>query len=198
MAEISIEEVNNRFNEELQKQINGTLPEGHIYKLGHPEAALLAAGIADLLIELSATKLTDKSSESYRSKHPFDIEYIKNLPKAINEPIAVFKSTKENDDSKIILTELKDKNGNNFLAVIRVRKSNEKNILDVNSIVSTYPKDRVIDIISWFMSGRKAGKKKLTLWLDEKKVRNFVLSQPSNVIAEEHKEDLIINIIKNF
>jgi hypothetical protein len=198
MKEICLEKVNEQFNEELQRQIDGTLPKGHVYQLGKPGNALLAAGMVNLPIELSAERLAYKASLNYKSKHPFDIAEVKNLPKAINKPIAVFKSTKVNDNSKIILTELKDKRGNHFLAVIRVRRSNEENILDVNSIASIYPKDRAIDIFSWFMSGMKSGKKKLTLWLDEKKVRNFVLSQPSNVIAEEHKEDLIINIINNF
>jgi hypothetical protein len=194
MAEISLEEVNNRFNEELQRQIDGNLPEGHIYELCRPEAALLAAGVADLPIELSAERLAYKANINYRNKHPFDIAEVKNLPKAINEPIAVFKSTKLNDNSKIILTELKDKNGYNFVASIKVRKGakGRKNSLDVNSITSTYPKDNVSDLINWIKSGNK-----LTLWLDKKKALNFVSSQ-STLIAGGHKEGLLINIIKKF
>jgi hypothetical protein len=124
MRNMNLEEINCQFNNELQLQIEGKLPKGHIYQLGKPEKALLDAGIADLPIELSATKLTDKSSKSYRSKHPFDISEAKNLPKAINEPVAVFKSTKLNDDSKIILTELKRfKSGNKLTLWLDKKKA---------------------------------------------------------------------------
>jgi hypothetical protein len=193
MADISLEEVNNRFNEELQRQIDGNLPEGHVYELGRPEAALLAAGVADLPIELSAERLAYKASVNYRNKHPFDIAEVKNLPKAINEPIAVFKSTKLNDNSKIILTELKDKNGNNFIAIIKLQKKKSgRNSIDINNINSTYPKDRVEEIINWLKSGHK-----LTLWLDKKKALNFISVQ-STLIGNGNKEGLLINIIKNF
>jgi hypothetical protein len=195
MAEINLEEVNNRFNEELQRQIDGNLPEGHIYELGRPEAALLAAGIADLPIELSAERLAYKASVNYRNKHPFDIVEVKNLPKAINEPIAVFKSTKLSDDSKIILTELKDKNDNNFVIVLKVHKDpHNRNVnIEVNDIRSIYPKDKAEGSISWLKSGHK-----LTLWLDKKKALNFVSTQSTNLIGGGNKEGLLINIIKNF
>jgi hypothetical protein len=193
-----LEDINARFNEELQRQIEGALPAGHVYRLGRPQAALLAAGVADLAVELSAERLARKANPKYKSAHPFDIAEVRNLPKAINEPIAVFKSAKVSDDSKIVLTELKDKNGNNFIAVVKLRKGDRKNILDVNTIASVYPKDRAVDVIGWLASGQKAGKNRLTLWLDKEKARGFVLSQPSNVIAGGHKEGSLINIINNF
>jgi hypothetical protein len=194
MEEICLEKVNERFNEELQRQIDGVLPKGHVYQLGKPGEALLEAGVADLPIELSAERLAYKANLNYRNKHPFDIAEVKNLPKAINEPIAIFKSTKINDDSKIILTELRDKNGNNFVAVIKLRKGAQgrKNSLETNSITSIYPKDRIEEIINWLKSG-----KKLILWMDKKKAHNFMSSQ-STLIAGGHKEGSLINIINNF
>ena len=53
----SIKEVNDRFNAELQQQIDGTLPKGHIYQLGIPGDILISAGIEDLPIELAASRL---------------------------------------------------------------------------------------------------------------------------------------------
>jgi hypothetical protein len=192
--EICLEKVNERFNEELQRQVDGTLPKGHVYQLGKPGNALLAAGVADLPVELSAERLAYKASLNYRNKHPFDIAEVKNLPRAINEPIAVFKSTKTNDDSKMILTELKDKSGNNFIAVIKLRKDphNRKINIEINDISSIYPKDRIEEIVNWLKSG-----KKLILWLDKKKALNFVSTQ-STLIGGGNKEGLLINIIKNF
>lgn len=42
-----MDEVNRKFNEELQQQINGTLAEGHVYQLGNPNKELLSAGIPE-------------------------------------------------------------------------------------------------------------------------------------------------------
>ena len=148
--------MNDRFNYELKLQIEGTLPKGHIYQLGKPGQVLQNAGIPDLPIELKAGRLEHKASENYKNKHQFDIADIKDLPKAINEPIAVFNSTK-NDGAKIILTDLKDKKGNNFVAVIKMYKDalGKKNSMDINSIVSIYPKDNIAELKNWFKSGNK-------------------------------------------
>ena len=61
MVTDSIKEINDRFNEELSKQIDGTLPKGHIYRLGKPCEILLKTGFQDLPIELSSTRLEEKS-----------------------------------------------------------------------------------------------------------------------------------------
>ncbi|MCL2283350.1 MAG: hypothetical protein FWC26_08545 [Fibromonadales bacterium] len=44
----SMENINRQFNYELQQQIEGKLPKGHIYKLGYPGKILLSAGVPDL------------------------------------------------------------------------------------------------------------------------------------------------------
>ena len=190
----SMENLNSQFNNELQQQIEGTLPKEHIYNLGYPGEILLSAGIENLPIELSAARLALKASKEYESGHPFDLSDIKNLPDAINNPIAVFNSTKK-DNAKIILTELKDKNGHSFIVIIKIRKGakNRKVGLDRNSIVSIFPKDQVADLINWLKSGNK-----LTAWLDREKALCFVSSQSSDVIAGGHKEGSIINIVNNF
>jgi hypothetical protein len=195
MEEICSEKINERFNEELQRQIDGKLPKGHVYRLGKPENALLAAGVADLPIEVSAKRIATKADSNYRRKHPFDLQDIKDLPKAINNPIAVFNSTK-NDGAKIILTELKDKNGNNFVVVIRTRINPDIRKVDVgiNSLQSLYPKDNITDLINWFKSGYK-----LIAWLNKEKALRFISTQSTNLIAGGEKtQDPVINILNNF
>lgn len=169
-------EVNKQFNEELQQQIEGTLPKGHVYALGKPGVALLSAGIPDLPIELSADRLELKSSKEYKSNHPFDLKNIKNLPDALNHPIAVFESRKVKGGS-VVLTELKQ-DGNNFVVAIHVRKSDEsfKIDIEVNSIRSLYPKDRVGGIIEWINSG-------LMRWVDKEKASDFLSTQWPNYIG---------------
>lgn len=167
---VALSAVNERFNEELQQQIEGTLPKGHVYALGKPGVALLSAGIPDLPIELSADRLELKASKEYESNHPFDLENIKNLPDALNHPIAVFESRKGNGGS-VILTELKQ-GRNNFVVAIHVRKSDKSRKIDieVNSIRSLYPKDRVGGVIEWINSG-------LMRWVDKEKASDFLSIQ---------------------
>ena len=185
----AMENINSKFNKELQLQIEGTLPKGHIYRLGYPGDILLSAGIENLPIELIASRLENKSNINYKNKHPFEISEIKDLPKAINSPIAIFNSTKLNDNSNIILTELKDKNGNNFVVVLKVFKNPVGNKIntEVNNIRSVYPKDRIEEIMNWIKSGYK-----LVKWLDKEKALNFVSTQSPYRIVSGNKEGSII------
>gem|GEM_PF-4843272 len=119
---------------------------------------------------------------------------IKNLPKSINSPIAVFNSTRQ-DGAKIILTELQ-RNGYNFVVVINAhinplcRKIN----ISVNDIKSLYPKDNITDLINWFKSGNK-----LIAWIDKEKALSFISTQSTNLIGGGNKtQDSICNIVKNF
>ena len=170
---MNLEEINNQFNKELQQQITGTLSKGHVYKLGLPGQILIKAGMPELQIELNAERLAFKASVDYG--HPFDLLKLKDLPKAINEPIAVFNSTKK-DGSKVILTELLC-NGFNFLVITKIRKSpNIRKInLKVNSIRSIYPKENISGIIDWINS-----KDNLLCWIDKKKALHFI--QPNRPI----------------
>ncbi|MDE6515531.1 MAG: hypothetical protein K2L03_05775 [Bacteroidales bacterium] len=79
--------VNARFNAELSRQIAGTLPPGHIYRLGHPGRILRAAGFPHAPIEMAASRL---ASKSVQANHPFDISDMYDLVLFINSPVAVF------------------------------------------------------------------------------------------------------------
>ena len=174
-AHLSPDEVNVRFNSELQQQIDETLPKGHIYQLGMPSAALKAAGVPDLPIELSADRLSEKASTEYASGHPFELSEIENLPQALATPIAVFDSRK-GEHSKVALTELESK-GNNFVAILRVQKKGPGwTEVEINDVRSLYPKDRVGGIIDWINNG-------LLRWVDKEKAARFLLVQGPNYLG---------------
>jgi hypothetical protein len=187
--------VNERFNAELQQQIDGTLPKGHVYKLGNTGEILQSAGIKDLPIELSAERLQNKAREEYRNAHPFDLAEVKDLPKAINKPIAVFDSTKK-DESKVILTELQH-NGSNFIAILRVSRSKEgrKINIEVNDIRSIYPKENISGVLDWINS-----KDNLMKWVDKEKIMRFISTQSTNLIGGGNKAHLnsTTKVIQNF
>jgi hypothetical protein len=171
----SIKDINDRFNEELQQQIDGTLPKGHVYSLGMPNDILRSAGLPNLPIEMSAERLAGKSQQA---NHPFELSETEGLPAAIQHPIAIFDSTKK-DGSSVILTELKH-GDSNFVAVLGVRQSDKQRKIDVevNSIRSLYPKTHIRGIIDWFNS-----KDNLLRWVDKEKALNFISTQEPNYLA---------------
>jgi len=155
---MELEEINKRFNNELQQQINGTLPKGHIYGLGYPGTNLLSAGLPNMPIELNAIRLAEKTSENYG--HPFNIADLKNLPKAINDPIAVF-SYGDKTKAVNIITEI-EVNRKNILVGIALNPEINGKKLNINSIRTVFPKD-FSEWENWINQGK-------ALYLNEEKM----------------------------
>jgi hypothetical protein len=183
-----VEAVNAQFNDDLQRHIDGTLPKNHIYKLGNPGEILLSAGIRDLPIELSADRLAYKASVNYH--HPFDIDCLKDLPKAINNPIAIFNDVRK-DGGKVILTELQH-NKNNFVVAMNLRKNSDSRTdgMETNTILTVFPKDQFHGVIGWFNS-----KDNLLRWVDKEKTLSLITTQPTNLAASGNKGRAINNAI---
>jgi hypothetical protein len=85
--------------------------------------------------------------------HPFELSELKNLPKAIQDPVMIFDS-KTIVGRIVILTELKN-NGYNFVVTMEIYHKGEfnKGAIEINSIRSVYPKDQIRDILSWAENG---------------------------------------------
>lgn len=162
-----IEDVNKRFNERLESLKADPKQKGGELKLGYPGTFLRDAGLGDSEIVLEYAKIERKSSEKYKNDHPFDVEDIKDLPKAINTPIAVFDNTNGKDAGKTILTELQ-KDGKNFIVAIRAAERRQKGgiVLEVNEIKTLFPKE-ARGIVNWFNTGKTCNvdKEKALTWL---------------------------------
>ena len=152
----NIEEVNRKFNNDLDRQIAGTLPKGYIHQLGTPGDILLSTGVPNLPIELSATRLEKKSKQEI---HPFDIADLKNLPKELQRPIAVFSYGNPQKAQNIII-EIQSK-GKNYLVELSLNYN--RNGLDVNSIRGLFPKD-LHEWLTWIQDGK-------TLYLNKERVQ---------------------------
>lgn len=191
----SLESINQRFNDELDQQINNRLPKGHIYKLGMPGNALLSAGVRDIPIEMPAKVLETKSSKEYKSQHPFNLSEVINLPDAIQNPIAVFESERiDQPDRRVILTELKS-SGKNFLAILDIYS--RRGVNEVNSIVSIYPKDSAVHIGKWFDSETYFSRN-LIRYVDKNKASQWLSGNSSYVNSAGLSSRRIANIINNF
>ncbi|WP_320973830.1 JAB domain-containing protein, partial [Dysgonomonas capnocytophagoides] len=189
--------INDRFNKELQQQIEGTLPKGHVYYLGNPNNILRCAGIPDLSIELAASKLSLKASKTYESNHPFELSAVMNLPGAIQNPIAVFDS-KTRAGSKVIMTELTNSEGNHFIIAMQTNIPKNRygtRTIQINDIRSVYPKDNIRDIVNWINRGD------LLKWVDKTKLGNWLAQQRSNsaeVATPVSEFDVASKIVENY
>ncbi len=185
-AYVSMDDISDLFDEELQMQIEGNLPKGHIYKLGRPGAILLSTGIPDLPIELSSTRLAEKASVSH---HPFNLEDVKGLPNALQNPVAIFAYGDKGKAQNLIVQIEKD--GNNFVVGLFIRPTVKGNVLEINSIRGIYPKDTA-EWLNWITQGK-------LLYADKKKIQTLIDKQRKNLADVEYLNlDSIANIIENF
>ena len=176
----SLREVNDRFNEKLATLTEENARE-RILNVGTPSPILLACGIEDKPIRLYGAKLLSKVR-----KHGYKIDDLKNLPLAMNSPIAVFEGSREN--SFAILTELRIGN-NNVLAALSVGKGGHD--VDFNIISSVYDK-RENSVARWVNDGKM-------LWVDKKKALDY-FSVSAPLAEAQNNQELIstTKVIQNF
>lgn len=179
-----IEEVNERFNAELQMQIEGTLPNGHVYDLGMPSDVLLSTGFPNVPIELSATHLATKATAAH---HPFGIEEMKDLAKFIQKPMAVFSYGDKNKSQNMIVEIQHD--GKNF--VVGIHFNQQRHGAVVNDIRGLYPKDNA-EWLNWITQGK-------LLYADKERIQTLI-DQQRRTLAEVDYLDLnsIAKIVKDF
>lgn len=180
----NIDEVNDQFNAELQQQIEGTLPQGHIYQLGHPSEALQAAGIPNLPIELAASCLSNKSKQE---NHPFELSEIENLLEAIQQPLAVFRSA-THIGSYVVLTEIKHQ-GKNYVAAIQTNRP--KGRIKINSVRSIHYRNSNTHIANWIDEG-------LLEYVDKQKMVEWLSKQRYNSAEVRKLFNHATNIVNNF
>ena len=180
----NIEQVNIKFNEDIDRQISGNLPNGYIHQLGTPGNILLSTGIPNLPIELSASHLNKKANQK---NHPFNIADIKNLPEALQKPIAIFEYGDKSKAQNIIVEIEKD--GKNFLVGLSL--NSDYRGIAINDIRGLFPKETA-NWLNWIQEGK-------ALYLNKEKVQKLITQQRTN-LAEVSNLDLnsINNIIENF
>lgn len=186
----SLKEVNDKFNDRLAQLIENPNQKDRVLHLGRSSQFLIDGGIADAEIELDFDKFVRKSSEKYKNNHPFSAGDIKDLPKAIAYPVAVFNSTTKKDH--VVMTEL-NHDGKNFIVAIRATEQNRKNkvVLEVNQITSLYPKGER-GIIYWINNNKLSN-------VDKEKALHFIEAlQPHAGTLTSEELSSAANIVRNF
>ena len=183
----SVEEVNQKFNDELDAYANKSLPQGHRFDLGMPSPELESAGFPRLPISMRSALLSAKSA---LARHPFSPKDLKDLVKAIQRPIAVFNYTKDNMRNVIVDLE---RGGKHFL--VGVTLGYKGNGIEINSVSGLFPKDSH-EWIKWIQDGK-------AIRIDQKeKVLNLIDSLRTTNTAESARIgldlDTAANIVQGF
>ena len=177
----SIGEVNERFNEQL-----GTLTEKNadsiVFSLGRPSAILQSAGVENKPMKLYGNKVIKKMR-----KHGFALEELRDLPRAVADPIAVFNNYGE-DGNRSILTELHTANGN-FLVTISLGKG--KDDIDFNIVSSVFGKGET-NIIDWLDRG-------LATYINKEKALNYLHHSALHAVTSDNPRlSSAAKLVENF
>lgn len=187
------DDINTKFNIRLAELVKNPDQKDKVLHLGRSSKFLTDGGLADAEIILEFDKLAHKSKEGYKHEHPFDISDIKDLPKAISSPIAVFDNTNDKNDGRVILTELK-KDGRNFIVAVKTSAQNRRGgiVLEINQITTLFPKDAK-GIVYWFNSGKATN-------IDKEKALRFIEALPNHPGTTIKEEELFsaAKVVENF
>ena len=175
-----IERVNAVFNDELDA-FSEDNANRIIFSLGRPSEVLRAAGVPDMPMKLYGSKLLKKIK-----KHGFDKVALRDLPRAVANPIAVFNNRKQ-EGNRAILTELHTEQGN-VLVAINLGKGAD---VDFNVVSSVFGKGKN-GVVEWI------NKRQFT-YVDEEKALNYLhLAAPIAAASDNQKLSLAANIVKDF
>lgn len=185
-AEGSVAALNTRFNNELQQQIDGNLPSNHIYQMGNPGKILLSTGVPDLPIQMNAKRLQDKAT---LFDHNFELYEVKDLVKALQNPLAVFSYGDKTKAQNIIVP--LQKNGKNFIVGLSLNPTIGGKALEINSIRNVFPKDNS-EWLNWISQGK-------ALYLDKEKIQTLIAQQRTNLADVEYLDlDSAAKVVENF
>lgn len=178
--EYTPEETNQRFNEGLDG-LTETNADKVELSLGRPSSLLIAAGVEDKPMKLYGNKVIKKLK-----KHGFKLEELKDLPRAVANPIAVFKNYGK-EGNRSILTELKTEQGN-FLVTLTLGKGHD---VDFNVVTSVFGKGEN-NIIDWINKG-------FATYINKEKALNYLHHSALEAVTSDKKElSSATNIVRNF
>ena len=143
--ESDIEDVNKRFNKELERYEKGETPVGTRFDLGMPSKELESAGFPYLPISMRASLLSRKAGTE---RHPFEASDLRDLVKAMQKPIVIFKYSKENMRNLIVDVM---HGGKHFL--VGVTLDYKAGDIEVNSVSGLFPKESH-EWIKWIQDGK--------------------------------------------
>ena len=153
---------------------------------------LKLTGAEVLPVEIAKTDL----EKILNGKHAGDItpEIMKQLPRALTNPIMIFKSyTGPNgEERRVVVVDLKDSNGATIVVPFELKVTTRKNY-EINRIASAYGKTKKkskIPSYEWFIGQLNEGN---LLYVNRKKAINEILQRSPNWPMPEEKVDNLLS-----
>jgi hypothetical protein len=176
-----LHETNRIFNEELENY--DSLNTGHVFKLGIPGDLLQDYGFSTNPLELSKRVIETKSHDP---AHPFTVQELKNLPEALQKPLAIFKYT---DPAKLNLIVDLSIGEKKFLVGVQLDSTYRGNA--VNNIRGLLPKD-THEWLNWIQQDK-------ALYLDKEKIQALINQSGINLLKVGYLNlEVIKKIIREF
>tara|TARA_R110002051_G_scaffold316016_2_gene395136 strand:- start:3242 stop:9019 length:5778 start_codon:yes stop_codon:yes gene_type:complete len=142
--------------------------DGRYLQINETSDFLTESGLPDLPIIIDESTISEKLD-----KHEYmglRITHFSNLPEAILNPVAVFKSNTREKDSFVILTE---RVVDGKVLVASIAMTQKKGEMKVNKITSFHPRKYENEIGNWIREGK-------TLNLNVEKAKNLISDTASN------------------
>ena len=177
-----IDVVNERFNEELDNLTEENADKITLW-LGNPSDVLLSSGIENKPLKLYGNKVIKKMK-----KHGFALDELRDLPKAVADPIAVFDNY-QREGNRTILTELRSQEKNIMVAVTLGKNGVD---VDFNTVSSVFGKGSS-NVVDWISKGYLA-------YVDKEKALNYLHFSERNIseAADNSRLSSAANIVKSF
>ena len=182
-----LKEVNERFNEELQRYVSGEMDKNEMLHLGNPQG-VIKEFLPNLPIVMRQ-RIIKKGSEK---RHNVDVAAIMDMPESLSAPIFVFQRS---TDTIGVLTDMKDREGKNVCVAVELNKriQNGAVYLEVNDVRSFHGRE-VKNIVEPIVNNHTL------MWADKEKGLAYLSSASHQVQQEIDKQVLIsaANILKDF
>ena len=183
----SIEEVNRRFNAELERYEKKEMTTNDIFHIGKP-IGVLTYFLPDLPIVMRS-RIVNKGT---KKKHDVEISALTDMPQYLANPIFIFQRDK---DTLGILTEMSDRRGRNVCVAIELGKTIQegKVFIEVNDVRSVHGRRLENVVYPILQNGTLC-------WVDKEKGLAWLSSASQPVQQEIDKQDLIsvTKIVQNF
>ena len=154
--------------------------------MGKPGQILRSTGVPDLPIQMNAKRLQDKAT---LFEHNFELYEVKDLVKALQNPLAVFSYGDKTKAQNIIVPLQKD--GKNFIVGLSLNPTVGGKALEINSIRNVFPKDNS-EWLNWISQGK-------ALYLDKEKIQTLIAQQRTNLADVEYLDlDSAAKVVENF
>lgn len=150
VEDLSTEECQKRFAENVDKTFSGEMPSRAVITVGDTPELLQRCGASNIPITINQSTMykiayPTEYFGAEKQGHNLGIPALKQLPQQIANPVAILKSNSQNE-SMILLTEWEDTHGNPVIIPLHLNKNGAIGI--TNEIASSYGKQNLDTLLT--------------------------------------------------